>query len=234
MADVNTWLHSLGLGQYTESFDENAIEQDAAKAAIEQYGGYVARYMGDGVLAYFGYPQANEDDAERAVRAALEMVGAVRKLATSVTLAVRVGIATGPVVVGDIIGEGTSQENAVVGETPNLAARLQTLAASNCVVIGDQTRRLTAGAFVCADLGEHSLKGFDALKQVWEVRGETLVASRFEALRGGELASFFNNRGLIPTSTGDQSSTRRSGFRTAGRHRSGAFLVCTRQAHRSA
>ena len=112
----------------------NRAYQDTAKAAIESYGGFVARYMGDGVLAYFGYPQAHEDDAERAVRAGLDLTDAVLGLAESVKLSVRVGIATGPVVVGDIIGEGASQESAVVGETPNLAARLQGIAGGNAVV----------------------------------------------------------------------------------------------------
>ena len=168
----------------------NRAYQDAAKAAIERFDGFVARYMGDGVLAYFGYPQAHEDDAERAVRAGLDLTNAVPSLATPVKLSVRVGIATGPVVVGDIIGEGASQESAVVGETPNLAARLQGMAGGNAVVIGDQTRHLTGGAFVYGDLGEHSLKGFDGLMQAWEVRGESVSASRFEALHGDDLGAF--------------------------------------------
>ena len=113
----------------------NRSYQDACKGAIERYEGYVARYMGDGVLAYFGYPQAHEDDAERAIHAGLSVVNSVSNLTVSaaadIEIAVRVGIATGPVVVGDLIGEGASQESAVVGETPNLAARLQALAAPN-------------------------------------------------------------------------------------------------------
>ena len=168
----------------------NRAYQDAAKAAIEHFDGFVARYMGDGVLAYFGYPQAHEDDAERAVRAGLDLTNAVPGLATPVKLSVRVGIATGPVVVGDIIGEGASQESAVVGETPNLAARLQGMAGGNAVVIGDQTRHLSGGAFVYGDLGEHSLKGFDGLMHAWEVRGESVSASRFEALHGDDLGAF--------------------------------------------
>ena len=114
----------------------NRAYQDACKAAIERYEGYVARYMGDGLLAYFGYPQAHEDDAERAVHAGLSVVksvGGLRK--QDIELGVRVGIATGSVVVGDLIGEGASQESAVVGETPNLAARLQGLAEKDTVVI---------------------------------------------------------------------------------------------------
>ena len=137
----------------------NRAYQDACKAAIERYDGYVARYMGDGVLAYFGYPQAHEDDAERAVRAGLGIVGAIDELNAgvgrryAVELAVRVGISTGPVVVGDLIGEGASQESAVVGETPNLAARLQSVAKNNNVVISPSTHRITAAHFEYRDLG---------------------------------------------------------------------------------
>ena len=124
-------------------------------AVIERSGGFVAKYMGDGVLAYFGYPRADEHDAERAVRAGLALVEAVAGLDTAAgqPLQVRVGIATGLVVVGDLIGEGASQEQAVVGETPNLAARLQALAAPGTVVIGPSTRRLTGGLFDYEDLG---------------------------------------------------------------------------------
>jgi class 3 adenylate cyclase len=116
---------------------------------VERNGGFVAKYMGDGVLAYFGYPKAHEHDAERAVRAGLALVEAVPKLATTAgsPLQVRVGIATGLVVVGDLIGAGAAQEQAVVGETPNLAARLQALAEPGAVVIATATRRLTGGLF---------------------------------------------------------------------------------------
>ena len=118
-------------------------------------GGHVAKYMGDGVLAYFGWPQAHEDDAERAVRAGLALTGAVAGLATPAgdPLAARVGIATGLVMVGELIGEGAAREQTVVGETPNLAARLQALAAPGSVVIGQATRRLVGGLFELADLG---------------------------------------------------------------------------------
>ena len=116
---------------------------------VERNGGFVAKYMGDGVLAYFGYPKAHEHDAERAVRAGLALVEAVPKLATTAgsPLQVRVGIATGLVVVGDLIGAGAAQEQAVVGETPNLAARLQALAEPGAVVIAAATRRVTGGLF---------------------------------------------------------------------------------------
>jgi class 3 adenylate cyclase len=128
---------------------------------ITRAGGFVARYMGDGVLAYFGYPQALEHDAERAVRAALSLVVAVPKLKTvaGVPLQVRVGIATGLVVVGDLIGVGAAQEHEVVGETPNLAARLQALAEPGAVVISSSTRTLTGGLFDYRDLGTVALKG---------------------------------------------------------------------------
>jgi class 3 adenylate cyclase len=129
---------------------------------IERHGGFVAKYMGDGVLAYFGYPQAHEHDAERAVRAGLNLVEAVPKLSTNAgsPLQVRVGIATGLVVVGDLIGTGAAREQAVVGETPNLAARLQALAEPGAVVVASSTRGLTGGLFEYRDLGTISLKGF--------------------------------------------------------------------------
>ena len=148
-------------------------------------GGFVAKYMGDGVLAYFGYPQAHEHDAERAVRAGLALVEAVPKLKTAagVPLQVRVGIATGLVVVGDLIGAGAAQEQAVVGETPNLAARLQALAEPGTVVISSSTRRLTGGLFDYRDLGAVALKGFAETVPAWQVLGASAAESRFEALR---------------------------------------------------
>jgi class 3 adenylate cyclase len=141
--------------------------------------------MGDGVLAYFGYPQAHEHDAERAVRAGLAVVQTVPKLDTGagVSLQVRIGIATGLVVVGDLIGTGAAQEQAVVGETPNLAARLQALAEPGTVVIAASTRLLTSGLFEYRDLGTVSAKGFGDPVQVWQVTGASAVESRFEALR---------------------------------------------------
>jgi class 3 adenylate cyclase len=152
---------------------------------VERNGGFVAKYMGDGVLAYFGYPQAHEHDAERAVRAGLSLVEAVPKLATHAgsPLQVRVGIATGLVVVGDLLGAGAAQEQAVVGETPNLAARLQALAEPDAVVIGSTTRRLIGGLFEYRDLGTISLKGFAESVRAWQVLRVAPVESRFEALR---------------------------------------------------
>jgi class 3 adenylate cyclase len=114
---------------------------------VQRFGGFVAKYMGDGVLIYFGYPQAHEDDAERAVRAGLELVAAVSALKTHAPLQTRVGVATGLVVVGDLIGSGASQEQAIVGETPNLSARLQGVAEPNSVIIADSTRKLVGNLF---------------------------------------------------------------------------------------
>jgi class 3 adenylate cyclase len=129
---------------------------------ITKAGGFVAKYMGDGVLAYFGYPRAHEDDAERSVRSGLSLVEAIPKLRMTheAPLQVRVGIATGVVVVGDLIGEGAAQEQGVVGDTPNLAARLQALAEPGQVVISESTRRLTGGMFDYRDLGRVALKGY--------------------------------------------------------------------------
>jgi class 3 adenylate cyclase/predicted ATPase len=156
---------------------------------VGSFDGFVAKYMGDGVLVYFGYPQAHEDDAERAVRAGLGVVDAVGRLdITSVQLQARVGIATGLVVVGDLIGEGSAQEQSVVGETPNLAARLQTLAVPGTVVIAASTRRLVADLFEYRDLGTVEVKGIAAPVPAWQVLGPSSVASRFEALRGAALS----------------------------------------------
>ena len=152
---------------------------------IVKAGGFVARYMGDGVLVYFGYPQAHEHDAERAVRAGLALVKAVPKLKTAAgaPLQVRVGIATGIVVVGDLIEAETTQEHEVVGETPNLAARLQALAEPGTVVISSSTHRLTGGLFHYRDLGPVALKGFAETVPVWQALGASAAESRFEALR---------------------------------------------------
>jgi class 3 adenylate cyclase len=116
--------------------------QKCVYETVQRFGGFVAKYMGDGVLVYFGYPQAHEHDAERAVRAGLELIRAVRDLKSGTALQTRVGIATGMVVVGDLIGSGAAQEQTVVGETPNIAARLQSIAEPNAVVIAESTRKL--------------------------------------------------------------------------------------------
>jgi predicted ATPase/class 3 adenylate cyclase len=150
---------------------------------IGRYEGIIARYMGDGVLAYFGYPQSHEDDAEQATRAGLALVDAVANLQTDIgaELQVRIGIATGTVVVGDLIGEGAAQEQAVVGETPNIAARLQTLAEPGTVLISASTHRLTGGNFEYRDLGPVTLKGWEESVPAWQVLGTSGVESRFEA-----------------------------------------------------
>ena len=145
--------------------------------------------MGDGVLIYFGYPQAHEDDAERAVRAGLELVAAVGALKTHSRLQTRVGIATGLVVVGDLIGSGASQEQAIVGETPNLAARLQGVAEPNSVVMAESTRKLVGNLFELEDLGLKELKGIAGLVQTWAALRSASVESRFEALHGSGLTA---------------------------------------------
>jgi class 3 adenylate cyclase/predicted ATPase len=157
---------------------------------VNKAGGFVAKYIGDGVLAYFGYPQAHEDDAECAVQASLALVEAVPKLRappTTAALQVRIGVATGLVVVGDLIGEGVAQEHGVVGDTPNLAARLQSLAEPGQVVISNSTRRLTGGMFEYRDLGRVTLKGLSDPVRAWQATGASDVESRFEAQHGRAL-----------------------------------------------
>jgi predicted ATPase/class 3 adenylate cyclase len=163
--------------------------QSCCTEVVERWNGHVAKYMGDGVLAYFGWPQAHEDEAERAVRAGLALVEAVARLAapSGEPLAARVGIATGLVMVGELIGEGPTREQAVVGETPNLAARLQVLAAPNSVIISQATRRLLGELFELADLGPQRLKGFAGRLAAWRVEGEGRAEGRFEALHGERL-----------------------------------------------
>jgi class 3 adenylate cyclase/predicted ATPase len=156
-----------------------------AADTVGRSGGFVAKYMGDGVLVYFGYPEAHEDDAERAVRAGLAVIDAVGRLATQEPLNVRIGIATGLVVVGDLIGAGAAQERGVVGETPNLAARLQALARPGTLVVADSTRRQIGTLFEIEDLGLQPLAGFGEPQRAWRVIGESGVVSRFEALRSG-------------------------------------------------
>ena len=140
------------------------------------------KYMGDGVLIYFGYPLAHEDDAERAVRAGLDLVAAVSSLKTHAPLQIRVGIATGLVVVGDLIGSGEAQERGIVGETPNLAARLQGVAAPNTVVIAESTRRLLGNLFELEGLGARDLKGIAGPVRAWAALRASSVEGRFEAM----------------------------------------------------
>ncbi len=161
--------------------------QKCVAETVKRFGGFVAKYMGDGVLVYFGYPQAHEDDAERAVRAGLELVAAVSGLKTHAALQTRVGIATGLVVVGDLIGSGASQEQAIVGETPNLAARLQGVAEPNSVVIAESTRKLVGNLFELEDHGAQDLKGIAGPVRAWVALRPASVESRFEAFHASGL-----------------------------------------------
>jgi class 3 adenylate cyclase/predicted ATPase len=161
--------------------------QTCVGEAVHRFDGFVAKYMGDGVLVYFGYPEAHEDDAERAVRAGLDLVATVRGLKTHAPLEARVGIATGLVVVGDLIGSGASQEQAIVGKTPNLAARLQGIADPNTVVIAESTRKLLGDLFDVENLGANDLKGISGTERAWAVLRPSSVESRFEALHASGL-----------------------------------------------
>ena len=165
--------------------------QEAVAGAVDRYGGRVAKYLGDGVLAYFGWPHAHEDQAERAVRAGLDAVAAVGnlKLELGTKLRARAGIATGQVVIGDIVGKAGREAGAVTGETPNLAARLQDLADTGRVVIGDATRRLIGEGFRLSALGAHGLKGFAEPVSAWQVVGQRPFESRFEAVHTGRLTT---------------------------------------------
>jgi class 3 adenylate cyclase/predicted ATPase len=166
-----------------------AAYQKCVAETVRRFGGFVAKYIGDGVLVYFGYPEAHEDDAEQAVRAGLELIAAVAGLKTRAALQTRIGIATGLVVVGDLIGLGAAQEQAIVGETPNLAARLQALAEPNTVVIADGTRRLLGNLFELEDLGAKDLKGIAGPARAWAVLRASSAEGRFEALHATGLTA---------------------------------------------
>ncbi len=161
--------------------------QQCVAETVRRFGGFVAKYMGDGVLVYFGYPQAHEDDAERAVRAGLELIAAVAGLKTRAPLQTRVGIATGLVVVGDLVGSGEAQERGIVGETPNLAARLQGIAEPNTVVIAEATRKLLGNLFELQDLGAKDLKGISGPVRAWAALRASSAEGRFEALHASGL-----------------------------------------------
>jgi class 3 adenylate cyclase/predicted ATPase len=163
------------------------LYQACVAQIVSRFDGYLAQYVGDGALIYFGYPHAHEDDAERAALAGLALIEVVGQLATPERLRIRVGVGTGLVVVGDLIGSGEAQLRFVVGETPNLAARLQAIAEPDTVVIESQTRSLLGNLFELRALGGQSLKGFAEPVQAWQVLGPGGVASRFEALRPGAL-----------------------------------------------
>jgi class 3 adenylate cyclase len=156
---------------------------------VRRFDGFVAQYLGDGVLVYFGYPQAHEDDAERAVRSGLEVTAAVSGLKTRASLQTRVGIATGQVVVGDLMASGNAPERGIIGETPNLAARLQGLAEPNTVVIAESTRKLLGNLFELADLGANELKGIAGPVRAWAVLRPRSMESRFEALHATGLTA---------------------------------------------
>lgn len=179
--------------------DMIASFRETCVRVVKHYEGFAARFVGDGILVYFGYPTAHEDDAERAVRAGLEIV---RVLSTARAIeprgalthspAVRIGIATGLVVVGDLVGQGTEERDSAVGETVNLAARLQALAPPNGVVISSSTHSLLKGKFDYRNLGVHVLKGISEKAQAWHVVRATRVETRFAAAMGGRLTPLVN------------------------------------------
>jgi class 3 adenylate cyclase/predicted ATPase len=188
--ELSARLDPEDLGRVIGSF------QKTCATALTAFGGSIAKYIGDGALAYFGYPQAHEDDAERAVRAGMALIDAIAAmdLPFAVRLQARVGVATGLVVVGDLIGEGSAQERVAVGETLNLAARIETAASPNSLVVGELTRRLAGGAFDYEDLGLHELKGIAGATRLWRVLGESQVRGRFEARIGKGLTPFVGRK----------------------------------------
>ncbi len=177
-------MDSTALSERLDPEDLRALMQtyrECCVRAVERFEGQVAQFLGDGIMAYFGWPLAHEDDAERAVRCALEIASAVKQVHTAETLRVRLGIATGPVVVG----QGDGENKLAVGETPNLAARLQGLADTDQIMIAPSTRRLIGNVFELADGGEHALKGILDPVRAWRVQGVRDTEGRFEATRGG-------------------------------------------------
>ena len=184
----------VGSTQLSEKLDPEDLQRliDTYRGecgkAIKRYGGEVARYFGDGVMAFFGWPRAHEDDAVRAVHAALEIVSGVQTISGPVTLACRLGLSSGPVVVGETGNSTTSWSMDAVGETPNIAARLQTLADTNTVLVSESTRRLVWSAFDLQDLGQQELKGVTKPLHVYRVLAAKHAASRFEATHAGSLS----------------------------------------------
>ena len=168
--------------------------QDACSGAVKRHQGHVDKHLGDGLLAYFGYPQAHEDDAEQAVRAGLAVVAAIGEIDNAIALKVRVGIATGLAVVGDIVGDEMSEADAISGDTPNLAARLQAFASANTVVIGERTYALLSKAFECEARGAQHLKGVKEPFEVWRVVAEWHSESRFETRHTGVFTPFVGRR----------------------------------------
>jgi class 3 adenylate cyclase/predicted ATPase len=173
--------------------------QDVCSGVIARYDGFVAKFMGDGILAYFGFPRAHEDDAERAVRAGLQITASIGVLNTraDVVLRTRIGIATGLVVVGDLVGQGAAQEQAVVGDTPNLAARLQALAQPGSVVVAGATRRLLGDRFILRDLGRQMVKGLSDPVEAWAADGVSSRESRFEAAHAARLTAFVGHEAEV-------------------------------------
>jgi class 3 adenylate cyclase len=186
---LSTRLDPEDLGEVIGAYHRTVAE------TVRRFDGLIARYMGDGVLAYFGYPRAHEDDAERAVRAGLDVVAVIERLASPTgKLEVRVGIATGLVVVGDLIGEGASEEHGVVGDTPNLAARLQALAQPGSIVVPTSTRSLLGNIFKLRDLGRHELKGFAEPIEAWAVEGVSVFESRFDSIHIVQLSGLVGRK----------------------------------------
>ena len=190
LVDSTTLAEQLDLEDYRDLIRRY---QDTCAGIVSRFEGYIGQYVGDGLVVYFGFPRAHEDDAERAVRAALRIPISVGNLAPSHGRAVkvRIGVATGVVLVGDIIGEGASQQQAVSGETVNLASRLQGLANPNSVVIGAGTRELLGDQFDYEDLGPQKLKGISEPVHAWRVTGERVVETRFRATHADRLTKFF-------------------------------------------
>ena len=202
--------------------------QAACAAVVRQFGGTISRYMGDGILVLFGYPHAHEDDAERAVRAGLSMVQAVARLrppaAAAGPLAARVGIATGLVVAGDLIGDGSAEEEAILGETPNLAGRLHASAPPGGVVIASSTHALLGGRFLCENLGSQTIKGFGAPIRVWQVIAPRSISSHFKAADAAQLTPIVGREADLawlhrPLAIGDAPARMRHHARGRGRNR---------------
>src|SRR5215469_15324294 len=191
-----TFVDLVGSTELSRRLDPEAMRdvirayQNAVTIEVDRFEGHISNFWGDGVLAYFGWPKAHEDEGERAVRAGLAIVRAVSHagMALGQTLAARVGIATGVVVIGELFDQARAREDAAVGSALALAARLQTLAEPGSVVIAQTTRQLVGGLFELSDLGKHRVKGFDDPVRAWRVIGDGPTESRFEALHGTALA----------------------------------------------